>query len=69
MYGDVVLKIPNEEFERCITAVKKEQGVEQDVQLTADNLEALTQRFKVRRGVVESVNKAHSLSEKTHTAF
>jgi len=48
MYGDVVLHIPNEEFERCINRLKKEKNVELDVDLSADDLQTLTTRYKVK---------------------
>jgi hypothetical protein len=43
-----VLHIPNEEFERCINRLKKEKNVELDVDLSADDLQTLTTRYKVK---------------------
>src|SRR5580700_10604904 len=52
MYGDVVMgvqKSPNEDhdpFEVVIESVKREAGVKDDVELTADNLKGLVENFK-----------------------
>ncbi|MDD3235747.1 MAG: pyruvate, phosphate dikinase, partial [Candidatus Cloacimonetes bacterium] len=52
MYGDVVLglkpisKEEEDPFEVIIHQMKKEKGVENDLQLTADDLKALVSRFK-----------------------
>src|SRR5207247_211058 len=52
MYGDVVMgvqKRPGEDhdpFEVVIESVKQEAGVEKDLELTADNLKVLVERFK-----------------------
>ena len=52
MYGDVVMgvqKLENEDhdpFEVLIAAVKREAGAKEDVELTAENLRVLVERFK-----------------------
>jgi len=51
MYGDVVMGLKPEgdegdPFEEALEAMKKERGVKLDTELTADDLEELTRRFK-----------------------
>lgn len=46
MFGKVVLKIDGQLFEDSIRAMKKDKGVEQDVDLTADDLKELIVTFK-----------------------
>jgi pyruvate, orthophosphate dikinase len=46
MYGDVVDGIDPERFEQAIRALKEERKVQQDVELTADDLEELVRQFK-----------------------
>jgi pyruvate,orthophosphate dikinase len=46
MYGEVVEGIDAERFEQAIRALKEERKVQQDVELTADDLEELVRQFK-----------------------
>jgi pyruvate,orthophosphate dikinase len=46
MFGCVVMGIADEAFEEHLTAVKKQQGVNSDVQLRADDWKAITAQFK-----------------------
>jgi len=47
MFGDVVMGVHHEYFEEAIEALKKERGVENDVDLSADDLKVLVDRYKV----------------------
>ncbi|MBW7884660.1 MAG: pyruvate, phosphate dikinase [Caldilineaceae bacterium] len=46
MFGCVVMGMPDEPFENIITAMKKQRGVKNDVDLTADDWKAVTGQFK-----------------------
>src|SRR5436189_307399 len=46
MYGEVVDGIDAERFEQALRALKEERAVQQDVELTADDLEELVREFK-----------------------
>ncbi len=46
MFGSVVLGIADEEFEHAIAARKKQQGIEDDTELDAEDWKALTEEFK-----------------------
>ena len=46
MYGETVDGIDGHRFEQELGTLKRERGVEQDVQLTADDLAELVERFK-----------------------
>src|SRR5439155_23388285 len=46
MYGEVVEGVDAERFENALTELKKERGAQQDVELTADDLEELAGAFK-----------------------
>jgi pyruvate,orthophosphate dikinase len=46
MFSDVVMDVKKSEFEKIIDALKKECGVEHDIQLTAENMRELVARFK-----------------------
>ena len=46
MYGDVVAGVDAHRFERELTALKERRGAEDDVDLSADDLSALVERFK-----------------------
>ena len=46
MYGDVVSKVDAHRFERELAALKKSRGVEDDVDLFAEDLRGLVGRFK-----------------------
>jgi pyruvate,orthophosphate dikinase len=46
MFGDVVAEVKKEHFENALSAMKAARGVEQDVELTADDLRELVQSFK-----------------------
>lgn len=46
MYSDVVMEVGKKYFEELIDQMKKEKGVTQDVELTAEDLEALAGKFK-----------------------
>ncbi len=50
MYGNVVLEIPKEEFEKAFDAVKHENGVKLDTELGEDALREVVKRYK---GVVK----------------
>lgn len=46
MFGDVVMGVHHEHFEHAIDALKQERGVENDVDLTGDDLKVLVDRYK-----------------------
>ncbi len=46
MYSDVVMEVGKKYFEELIDKMKKEKGVTQDVDLTADDLKELAEQFK-----------------------
>ena len=46
MFGDVVLEIPKAEFDRVFDGRKKEKGLKFDVDLTAEDLEAVIEDYK-----------------------
>lgn len=46
MFGDVVMGVGHEHFEKAIHGLKTERGVENDVDLTADDLHELVGRYK-----------------------
>ncbi len=46
MFGDVVMGVGHDLFEEAIEKLKKEVGVEQDVELMASDLRELTDRYK-----------------------
>ncbi len=46
MFGDVVSEVPKELFDKALDALKEERGVEQDVNLSADDLKGLVETFK-----------------------
>ncbi len=46
MFGSVVLGVPDEPFEEIIEEVKKVRGVKLDVELTAQEWQGITERFK-----------------------
>ncbi|MBR2670950.1 MAG: pyruvate, phosphate dikinase [Oscillospiraceae bacterium] len=46
MYSDVVMEVGKKYFETLIDEMKKERGVKQDVELTADDLKELANQFK-----------------------
>src|SRR3954453_15255247 len=46
MYGEVVDGIDGHRFEQALTDLKRARGVEQDVDLTADDLQTLIDTFK-----------------------
>ena len=50
MFGDVVLGIDPDKFEEALDDLKKERGVEEDPELSADDLDELVSTFK---GIVE----------------
>ena len=50
MFGDVVLGIDPDKFEQALDDLKKERGVEEDPELSAEDLEGLIETFK---GIVE----------------
>jgi pyruvate,orthophosphate dikinase len=45
MYGDVVLAVPHEEFERVLTAARKRQGAETDADLTPETLRGVVRSY------------------------
>jgi pyruvate,orthophosphate dikinase len=46
MFGNVVKGVPHHDFEQEMDAIKKEKGVTEDVELDAQDLKKLVQRFK-----------------------
>jgi len=46
MFGDVVLKIPHEEFEKRLQKIKDEKGVKLDTELDAEDLKRLVELYK-----------------------
>jgi pyruvate,orthophosphate dikinase len=46
MFGDVVMGVEHEKFEEAIEELKKQKNVELDVQLDADDLKELVERYK-----------------------
>ena len=46
MYSDVVMEVGKKYFEQLIDQMKEKKGVEQDVDLTADDLKELANQFK-----------------------
>ena len=46
MYSDVVMEVGKKYFEELIDKMKREKGVKQDVELTAEDLETLANQFK-----------------------
>lgn len=46
MFGSVVLGVPDEAFETVITATRKNRGVENDADLTAEDWQLVTIKFK-----------------------
>ena len=46
MFGDVVMGVHHEYFEEAIEGLKKERGVQSDVDLTGDDLKVLVDRYK-----------------------
>ena len=46
MFGDVVMGVHHKHFEEAIDAMKKEKGVEDDLDLDADDLKHLVNRYK-----------------------
>ena len=46
MFSDVVMEVGKKYFEKLIDKMKKEKGVEFDVDLTADDLRDLANQFK-----------------------
>ena len=45
MFGDVVMGVPHEEFEKAIQAKKDKRGVDLDMELTAEDLEELVEDY------------------------
>ena len=48
MFGDVVLEVPHADFEAILEAVKHERGVKLDTELSAEDLELITRRYRER---------------------
>ena len=46
MFGDVVMGVDHEHFEEAIEKLKQEKGVENDVDLSGDDLKDLVERYK-----------------------
>ncbi|MBQ8178449.1 MAG: pyruvate, phosphate dikinase [Clostridia bacterium] len=46
MYSDVVMEVGKKYFEELIDEMKKEKGIVQDIELTADDLKELANQFK-----------------------
>jgi len=50
MFGDIVLRVDAERFEEALENLKRERGVEEDPELSADDLDELVSTFK---GILE----------------
>jgi pyruvate,orthophosphate dikinase len=48
MFSDVVMDIDKDNFEELLTAMKKQKGVEQDTELTADDMKELVELYKAK---------------------
>jgi pyruvate, orthophosphate dikinase len=46
MYGDVVLSVPEHRFQDVLTELRRSRGVDDDSELTAEDLETATTRFR-----------------------
>ena len=46
MFSDVVMEVGKKYFEELIDKMKEEKGVQQDVDLTAEDLKVLAEQFK-----------------------
>lgn len=46
MFGDVVMNIPHDEFEKVIEEVKKNRNITEDLELTTDDLKTIVDRYK-----------------------
>ena len=46
MFGDVVMGVPHHDFEKALAGVKAEKGVENDIELSADDMELVVERFR-----------------------
>ncbi len=46
MYGDVVMGVPHHDFEEILNGVKNEKGITLDLELTADDLKEVIERYK-----------------------
>ena len=46
MFGDVVMGVPHHDFEAALQQVKDEKGVENDIELTADDMKLVVERFR-----------------------
>lgn len=47
MFGDVVMGVPHDEFERVLQSVKDENGKHFDTELDCDNLKEVIKRYKI----------------------
>ena len=47
MFGDVVMEVPHDAFEEALEAVKKKKGIEEDIELDAEDLKEVVKRYKV----------------------
>ncbi|MCU0765341.1 MAG: pyruvate, phosphate dikinase, partial [Burkholderiaceae bacterium] len=45
LFGKVALGVPDEPFDRAMAALKKQAGVQQDVELSAEQLQSLARKF------------------------
>jgi len=48
MFSDVVMDINKDNYEELLTAMKKQKGVEQDTELTADDMKELVELYKAK---------------------
>ena len=46
MFGDVVLGVPHEDFEHCLSTMKKDRKVKFDIELEAADLKKLVEQYK-----------------------
>ncbi len=46
MFGDVAMGVPHHDFEAILESVKKEKGVENDIELTADDFKKVVKLYK-----------------------
>ncbi len=68
MFGEVVRGIPHEEFEKIMADVKEERNADQDVDLEAEGMKEVTERYKELVGDVPS-DPWEQLVEATKAVF
>ncbi len=68
MFGEVVRGIPHSEFEEIMDEVKEERNADQDVDLDADGMKEVTERYKELVGDIPS-DPWEQLTEATKAVF